>query len=77
MAAIYEYDGSFPLEPGDIDAMEQFVIDDVPLETDWDIAFENPPHAHWDGPDLMKIFADENGVVHGVEEEQTQSDKKI
>jgi hypothetical protein len=68
MAAIYEYDSSIPLEPGDVDGMEQFVIDDVPLETDWDIAFENPPHAHWDGPDLQQIGVDDEEQNHSDEQ---------
>ena len=52
MAIIYECDDEHPLQPGDVDGMAYMLDEDTPLETDWDIAFENPPHRHYDGPDL-------------------------
>lgn len=51
MPLTYENDLASPLESGNVDGMQEFMIDDErPLSTDWDIAVENPPHEGYDGP---------------------------
>ncbi|CAA9893041.1 hypothetical protein METHB2_960004 [Candidatus Methylobacter favarea] len=58
MAQVFETDADHPLQPGDTEGMETFLDEDIPLSTDYDVMIENPPHAHYDGPDLQNIFTD-------------------
>lgn len=48
MAIIYERDPSIPLNPGDIDGMEEFIEDEPLSMFSWDIAIENPPYVSKD-----------------------------
>ena len=51
---VFEHQAGAPLEPGQVDGMATIIEDgtDV-LSTDWDVAFENPPHAHLKKLDLV------------------------
>ncbi len=57
MVAVYEGDG--PLEDGEVDGMAEFAEgeDDV-LSTDWDLAYENPPHMFLSHVDLHGLKKD-------------------
>jgi hypothetical protein len=50
MAQVFERDGDTPLQPGDVDGMEEWMGElDAPTSTDWDLAVENPPHEGYTG----------------------------
>jgi hypothetical protein len=58
MAQVFEHDSDTPLQPGDVDGMQEFMDElDRPTSTDWDLAVENPPHEGYTGPLLHPELA--------------------
>lgn len=55
--SVYEHGGpDDPISAGDIDGMSALIEGDADtLSSDWDLAFENPPHEFLAGLDLQGL----------------------